>query len=71
MHMCVSEHGDQKKASDPLELELQVFLKPPNMDARNLVWILWRAASVLNRWAISLAPIYFWDQVLLQNPGSP
>lgn len=55
-----SAHRDQKRAFNPLKLELQMIVNF-HVGAGNKTQILWRAASIPNCWAISLAMnLNFW-----------
>lgn len=59
IYFCVpcadSTWGVQKRMLGPLELELQTTVSH-HMSAGNWTWILWRAASALNHWAIAPTP---------------
>lgn len=60
LHTCMSKllhssvHRDQKRALDPLELELEV-IESHHVSAGNSIWSLARAMNPLNSRNISLA----------------
>lgn len=56
MHHVVSgTHKGQKRASDSLELQLQMLVSL-HVGTGNRTWVPTEALSTLNCWAISLAP---------------
>lgn len=58
MFVCMcSAYGDQEKASDPLELELQVGISH-NVGARNQTWVFCKAASAFNHWMFLSSPAF-------------
>ena len=56
MYVCAlhvySTHRNQKRASDPLELELQTVMSCPTR-ARNWTEVLWKSSQSLNCWLMS------------------
>lgn len=55
--MCVGAWCGQMSMSDPLTLELHEVVSCLMWGAGNWTWMLWKARSTLNHWAIFSAPV--------------